>query len=136
MVLRAEKRSLREASCCSVEVVNGAAGRRARSRFSTLLTRSPPAAASTRSRAACAAASSTSPNLPSLLPSSACRRASKALPPRAKRAVTDQYSRGSKASISASRSTISLSAGLCTRPADSFGAILRHSSGDRLKPTR
>ena len=47
-----------------------------------------------------------------------------------------QYSRGTKASISSSRSTIMRRAGDCTRPALKPGLILRHSSGDRLKPTR
>ena len=51
----APKPSLRDASCCSVEVVNGAAGWRLRCFFSTLLTVSaPPAAANSASRTACA----------------------------------------------------------------------------------
>ena len=40
------------------------------------------------------------------------------------------------ASISSSRSTIMRSAGDCTRPADSPRCTLRHSTGERLKPTR
>ena len=39
MVWRAEKPSLREASCCSVEVVNGGAGMRRSGFFATELTR-------------------------------------------------------------------------------------------------
>ena len=47
-----------------------------------------------------------------------------------------QYSCALKASISASRSQIMRSAGLCTRPADSPWRTFFHSSGERLKPTR
>src|SRR5690606_14333119 len=45
MVLRVVKPSLREASCCRVEVVNGGAGRRLRSLLATSVTCSAPAAA-------------------------------------------------------------------------------------------
>ncbi len=51
-------------------------------------------------------------------------------------ASTVQYSRGLNFSISASRSQIRRSAGLCTRPADRPRRIFFHSSGERLKPTR
>ena len=52
----AEKPSLRAASCCSVEVVNGGAGLRLRCLWSTLSARrAPSAAARMRSRAAAAA---------------------------------------------------------------------------------
>jgi len=43
-----------------------------------------------------------------------------------------QYSTGTNAWISRSRSTISRTATDCTRPADSPRRILSHSSGDRL----
>ena len=51
-------------------------------------------------------------------------------------AVTDQYSRARNASISISRSTIRRRHTDCTRPADLAPGSLRHSTGDRLKPTR
>ncbi len=47
-----------------------------------------------------------------------------------------QYSRLWNFSISCSRSTMSRSAGLCTRPADNPGPIFFHNNGDNLKPTR
>ena len=45
-------------------------------------------------------------------------------------------SRATNASISASRSQIMRSAGLCTRPAERPRRTFFHSSGERLKPTR
>ena len=53
-----------------------------------------------------------------------------------KRPSTVQYSRARKASISASRSQISRSATDCTRPAERLPGSLRHSTGERVKPTR
>jgi hypothetical protein len=50
----------------------------------------------------------------------------------ASRAVIDQYSRGTKARISRSRSTISRTATDCTRPAESPPRTLAHSSGEIL----
>ena len=47
-----------------------------------------------------------------------------------------QYSWRRNFWISASRSQMSRSATLCTRPAESPGLIFFHSSGERLKPTR
>ncbi|WP_434421769.1 hypothetical protein [Nannocystis pusilla] len=47
-----------------------------------------------------------------------------------RRTVTSQRSSGTKAAISRSRSTISLTATDCTRPADSPRATFFHSSGD------
>ena len=70
-------------------------------------------------------------------PSALVRRAwnvCAALPFRA--TATFQYSSGTKASISRSRSTIIRSVTDCTRPADLAPGSLRHSTGDRVKPTR
>jgi hypothetical protein len=47
-----------------------------------------------------------------------------------RRTVTSQRSSGTKAAISRSRSTISLTATDCTRPADSPRATFFHSSGE------
>ena len=51
-------------------------------------------------------------------------------------AATVQYSCARNASISISRSTIRRRQTDCTRPADLAPGSLRHSTGDRLKPTR
>ena len=51
-------------------------------------------------------------------------------------ATIDQYSRGTNVSISSSRSQTRRSATDCTRPAERAPGSLRHSTGDRLKPTR
>ena len=48
----------------------------------------------------------------------------------------DQYSCVLKASISASRSQTRRSATDCTRPAERAPGSFRHSTGDRVKPTR
>ena len=69
-------------------------------------------------------------------PPYSARRAGKPCPDFSSSASRVQYSTGLKASISASRSTIRRSAGVCTRPADSPGRIFFHNSGERLKPTR
>ncbi|MCY1173706.1 hypothetical protein D9M71_424730 [compost metagenome] len=47
-------------------------------------------------------------------------------------ACTSQYSSGTKARISFSRSTTSFTATDCTRPADRPRAIFCHSSGDTM----
>ncbi len=75
-------------------------------------------------------------NCSNFLPSSLTSLAVKACDGCAHSASMLQYSRAMKASISSSRSTIIRSAGDCTRPAESPALILRHSTGDRLKPTR
>ena len=54
------------------------------------------------------------------------------LPGGLSRASRFQYSSGLKASISFSRSTISRTATLCTRPAESPRRTLRHRKGDSL----
>jgi hypothetical protein len=126
-----------------VEVVNGGAGlRRLGLRSTRATTRLPAAAAiSVRStsrawassviekRPFCVSASTLSPRYST---SRAGKRAASFTP----RASTVQYSCRRKAAISSSRSQMSRSATLCTRPADRPGLILRHSSGERLKPTR
>ena len=135
MVCLAPKPSLRLASCCSVEVMNGGYGLRDAGFASTEATLS--AAAATASTAPCASASVARSKRSSLRPSSVVSRASNVSP----RGVTSsaftlQYSRGRNASISISRCTISRSATDCTRPADLAPGSLRHSTGDRVKPTR
>jgi len=137
MVLRVVKPSLREASCCRVEVVNGGAGRRLRSLLATSVTCSEPAAACwMRRRASSAVSPSVMVNCSNFLPSSFTSFAVNGCEACASSAAMVQYSRALNASISSSRSTIMRNAGDCTRPADRPGWTLRHSTGERLKPTR
>ena len=69
----------------------------------------------------------------SFLPSApAASRAVKAVLPLPNSASMFQYSSGLKASISSSRSRISRTATLCTRPADRPRRTLRHKKGDSL----
>ena len=137
MVLRVVKPSLREASCCRVEVVNGGDGRRLRSLLATSVTCSePPAACWMRMRASSAVLPSTMVNCSNFFPSSLTSLALNGCEAWASSAPMLQYSRALNASISSSRSTIMRSAGDCTRPAERPGCTLRHSTGERLKPTR
>ena len=134
MVRWALKPSLRLASCCRVEVVKGGAGARRAGFFSTERTVKAPAA--TAARAARATASFPRSKRPSRLPSWVTSRARNGSEPAATSASTVQYSRARNASISASRSTTSRSATDCTRPAERAPGSLRHSTGERVKPTR
>ena len=135
MVRLVPKWCLRAASCCRVEVVNGAAGWRwvfLRSTRSTAKSR-----LSMTATAARAAASSESASLSSLSPSRWVSWAVNDVPDRVRKsASTVQYSRAVKASISVSRSQIRRSATDCTRPAERLPGSLRHNTGDRVKPTR
>jgi len=140
IVSREESRSLREASCWSVEVVNGAAGLRRYgldSTDETVPSVTTPAIAVALASSRCTAADVRSaPSSPksrpvaTRAPSTAARRASKDSSPRAKRAVTSQYEADRNAMRSRSRSTTRRVATDCTRPADRPGPILRHSSGE------
>src|SRR5437899_10398152 len=134
MVRCALKPSLREASCCKVEVVKGGGGERLAGRFSTAAIVK--VAALTASRAANAEVSLDRSNLVSRLPSCLVRRARNGSPPAETSASTVQYSWVLNFSISISRSTTSRSATDCTRPAERDPGGLRHSTGDRVKPTR
>ena len=150
MVRRALKPSLRAASCCSVEVVNGGAGLRRRCLRSMAMTRSwPGPSAGTRARRSVARRRLYGP-----LDLARLRLVGEAELLHLLAAVFDeleregsgavcepspsilQYSCGMNARISASRSQIMRSAGLCTRPAESPWRTFFHSSGERLKPTR
>ena len=124
MVRRELKPSFLAASCCTVLVVNGAAGRLLRRRFSTLeTTKGRLRTASTTARA--------SASLPScgLWPSILASAASKVWPPVAQSASMVQYSCGLKARISRSRSTMSRSATVWTRPALRPVLIVRQRMG-------
>ena len=134
MVRWALKPSLRAASCCRVEVVKGGGGERRAGLVSTAVTVKAPAC--TAARAACALASSPRSNFPSFLPSWVTRRARNGSEPAETSASTVQYSRALNASISCSRSTTSRRATDCTRPAERAPGSLRHSTGERVKPTR
>ncbi len=132
MVRLALKPSLREASCCSVEVMKGGAGLRLTGLASTEVTEYPPTR--TASSALSAAPLSPSVNFFSVVPSSACRRAWKSVPSGARRsAATDQYSCGLNISISFSRSQTMRRATDCTRPAEREPGSLRQRTGERLK---
>ncbi len=132
----APKPSLREASCCRVEVVNAGCGLRRTVLRSTAATVKDCAASSSRAAAPAAAASPRS-NLSSLPPFRWVSRAVKGSSDGpVRRASTLQYSRERKASISASRSQMSRSATDWTRPAERLPGSLRQSTGESVKPTR
>ena len=135
MVFCTSKPSVREASCCSVAVVKGGAGLRRSSSLSTV----PTVKRAARMRAAAASAIDplSSASRSSSAPSISISAAVNVPPPSAMTpASTVQYSRGTKASISASRSHTRRSATDCTRPADRLPGSLRHSTGERWNPTR
>ena len=128
IVFLAENPSLRPASCWSVEVMNGGAGLRRRSpRVTDRTTNGRPSRPAMSARVSASLVSDAfSPRTSRSVASNCGGR----LP--VSRACSDQYSTGTKASISRSRSTISRTATDCTRPADSPRRTLSHSSGDRL----
>ncbi len=151
MVWRAEKRSLRAASCCSVDVLNGAAGRRVYGFESTEETTTETEGSRSAVASACAACSSratasafpfaddlswplSSKSRPvaTRVPSSRARRDSKGADSVdvARSAERSQYPAATKASRSRSRSTTRRVAADCTRPAESPGPILRQSTGE------
>src|ERR1700761_1007054 len=134
MVRWAEKPSLREASCCRVEVVKGGEGKRRAGFFSTADTLNWPA--STAALAARAEASLLRSNLASFLPACLTSLARNGSEPAETSASTVQYSWVLNCSISISRSTTRRRATDCTRPAERLPGSLRHSTGDRVKPTR
>ena len=118
------KPNFRAASCCSVEVVNGGAGMRfCGCTVMSEILKSLPLQASRNSRALSAVGK---------------RRfssARKVLPLMLNSAVTRKFDSLLNFCISRSRSTMSFTATLCTRPAESDGFTLRHSTGESLKPT-
>ena len=120
------KRSLREASCWNLLVVKGAAGLRRRSRLST--ERTDQSAFSS----AALIFSASSPFVIGVFSSPMpINRASKAGGLAAARCASIvQYSSLTNALISRSRSTMSRSATVCTRPADSPRRTLSHNSGE------
>ncbi len=135
MVRVAPKPSLREASCWRVEVVKGGEGLRRLCLRSTDDTAK--LCGRMRATAASAASALGRPNLSSFLPSNWVRVAVKGTPPGVVNPTPiDQYSWGLKISISDSRSQTSRRATDCTRLADFDPGSLRHSTGDRVKPTR
>ena len=144
-IVRAEvKCSLRPASCCSVDVINGGYGRRVYGFSSTALTViSAPVSDSANAWAVCLSTTSASPfNRPR---SSKSRPWATRFPPRATSfasnwvvspclgcnvAVRSQYCAAMNAIRSRSRSTITLVATDCTRPADRRGMTFFHSTGE------
>ena len=135
MVRLAEKPSREEAACCRVDVVKGGPGLRLVGLASTERARKVAPSSIALMSEACASFLMSS--FWSRLPSKPVRRASK-LSVRGVSSVAAicQYSSRTKRSISASRSQTSLSATDWTRPAERAPGSLRHSTGDRVKPTR
>ena len=128
MVFLALKWSLRPASCCRVEVMKGAAGLRRRSPRVTDFTRhwAPCSAVMTATVDASSGRLTFSPRT-----SRSVAVNSGGFLPRS-RAWSDQYSTGTKAATSRSRSVMSRTATDCTRPADSPRRIFSQSSGESL----
>ena len=125
MVRFGEKPSLRLASCCRLDVVNGGAGER----FVFLTATSVTIGRLARIAAAWRSAVSPSP-ISGFLPPIRTRSASNVSPFGAIRtAFSVQYSRAVNARISRSRSTTIRTATDCTRPAESPARTLRHSKG-------
>ncbi|GFI07263.1 hypothetical protein IMSAGC006_02018 [Muribaculaceae bacterium] len=125
MVCATVNPSLRAASCWSVEVVNGGAG--VFLAGLTLMALTEKSAFLQSSRNFCAAFSSVSRLL-----SSVRRVAPEGV---VNMAVTRKYSSDRKFFISSSRSTMSLTATDCTRPAERAGLIFFHSTGLSSNPT-
>ena len=135
IVRDAENPSLREASCCSVEVVNGADGWRFVRFVSTEETENEDAFICCSICFACS--SDVMSSFPTFLESRPTSRAERCLLSSVLNFVSiDQYSFESNASISASLLQINLKATDCTRPADFAPGNLRHNTGERLKPTK
>src|SRR5690606_3241897 len=126
IVRETENPSLRLASCCSVEVVNGGEGFRLDGLVSKLSIVKTAFSQAFKKSSASAAVSN-------LFGSSAL--SSSFGFPVEKTAVTLKAAVGVKWLISRSRSTISLTATDCTRPADKDGFTLRHNTGESSKPT-
>jgi hypothetical protein len=131
MVRRAVKPSLRAASCCSVEVVNGGGGLRRLGRRSTFSTVSQPFACA---RIACSTLRASASfvtekrafgtSTSNFSPAHSVSRAGKRAASFEASASTVQYSRRSNFWISASRSQMRRSATLCTRPRGEAGLDL------------
>ena len=142
MARLADMPSLRPASCCRVEVVNGGLGADEYSFSSTLRTR---AVRPARPAASCFAAASSSTttvrlvaSFPSaeksrpsarVVPSSAMTWAGKRCAAYSSVTWASHQAAERKAMRSRSRSTSRRVVTLCTRPAERRGAILRHSTG-------
>src|SRR4026209_1123679 len=128
MVFLALKWSLRLASCWSVEVMNGGAGFRRRSpRFTDFTVHAWPW------RPLITAMVSASLGRSAFCPRTSLRVAGKSgglLP--SSLAWRDQYSTGTKAAISRSRSVMRRTATDCTRPAESPRRIFSHRRGESL----
>ena len=135
MVWAGAKPSLRLASCCSVEVVNGGGGLRLAGLASIFAT------VKVAFSSACLKASASAPEpmssrwifWPSAPTSRAWKVSSRGV---ARVATSDQYSRATNFSISNSRSQTSRSATDCTRPAERAPGSLRHNTGESVNPTR
>ena len=137
MVRAGAKPSLREASCCKVEVVKGAAGwRLAGLRLDARRPRTWRVSSALLKASRLGARADVEPV--ELLAVGADEpggegRAGLRLQMRRR---SDQYSLRDEGSISSSRSQTSRSATDCTRPAERAPGSLRHSTGERVKPTR
>ena len=146
----APQRSLREASCCSVEVMNGADGRRVvgfsvtdrtdQDAPSSAATSAVAAASSRRSAPALAAAGFSCPSSPkspppaTRAPSIATSFAGNSPPSATNVPEASQYPAERNAIRARSRSTTRRVATDCTRPADSPDRTFFHSTGETSKP--
>jgi len=120
-----------EASCCSLEVVNGAGAKRLRSFLFTSRTTKGPFSTAARS-----AAASSPLRGRTFFPPASVRRAGNGGGHAAEnRAVSDQYSSGTKASISFSLAQRIFTATDWTLPAESPRRTFFHRSGERVYPT-
>ena len=127
--------SFRDASCCIVDVVKGAAGRRRVGLLTTFFTIK--LAASTVAFAVLADVSLFKANFSSFSPLSVVSFAINVFAAEfLSLASMDQYSSELNFSISSSRSQISRRATDCTRPADFEPGSLRQRTGDKLNPTK
>ena len=138
-------RSLRPASCCSVEVMNGAAGERRKGRSVTDFTvkvcpvrasATEVASSSPRTRTSllvlCEPCSSKSLPVATVVPPSATRAAPKppAVASRLNVPSIPHHVAERNRMRARSRSTTMRVATLCTRPAESRGITLRHRTGE------
>src|SRR3546814_20715101 len=132
IVWLAEKPSLRAASCCSVEVVNGGGGLRVSGLVSTA---SPvKCLAFTSASAARASASLVIVNRSILSPRQRDSRAFNGVPLISNSPAIDQYCSATQASISPSRSTNLPNLTDCNRPADLVPGCSSHPPPQECKP--
>ncbi len=154
MARRELKRSLRPASCCKVEVMNGAAGER-RKGFSVrdLTVKPAPWRPLASERASCSSRTTTEPGAVRVPVCPKSRPEARATPSTAASEAVNEFGEPWAAGVAVvkvasmphhpagrnsirprSRSTTIRVATLCTRPAESRGMIFFHRTGDTSYP--